>query len=228
MHILVVLTVFLVAGCALLPKRATPTPFPVAPLAPTSTPPPVTVDVAAIITAAAGTAVAQFVAELTATAAVPPPSATPPPPPPSTATPEPVEPDQSPTPEATQPPTVLVQVSGMRYEPWGRPMRDCGSYDDKQPVRRFAVELTLVNTSQETINARYPRFQTAEGRPLETCFYPYDRNALFPPVPPGESRTVTLAIFCETHETVARMDMVVGQATSQVCFGAGGDTVRCP
>jgi hypothetical protein len=222
--------VLLLASCK---PQPTPTPVP-----PTLTPAP-TVDVAAVQTAAAATVVARVAAEATATvAAIPTPTATPVP----TNTPRPTDtplPTNTPLPAATATPTakpkptktptpaISLDLTGMRYEQWGKPQHGCASFDDRAVVRKFNLEMTLTNHTGEAIREWYPDFYGAGGSLLTTCFYVYSAEG-FPSIPPGESRTVTFASFCDTNDYVKEMKLTVLEKEYRRCFGPGGAIIACP
>jgi hypothetical protein len=231
----VMIVMLLLAAC-----KAQPTPTPVPP---TLTPAP-TVDVAAVQTAAAATVVARVAAEATATAAaIPTPSATPLP----TNTPQPTDtllptktplPTDTPLPTATATPTpkpkpiktptpaVILDLAGMRYESWGNPQQGCASFDDRNVVRKFNLEITLTNTTDQAIQDWYPDFYSNGGRLLLTCFYVYSAEG-FPTVPPGEKRTDTFASFCNRDEHVEEMKMTVLEKEYRRCFSPEGALVPC-
>jgi hypothetical protein len=226
----------LLAACTAQP---TPTPVP-----PTLTPAP-TIDVAAVQTAAAATVVARVTAEATATAAaIPTPTATPVP----TNTPRPTDtplptntplPTDTPLPTATAAPTskpkptktptpaISLDLTGMRYEQWGSPQHGCSSFDDRTLVRKFNLEMTLTNHTGEAIREWYPDFYGAGGNLLITCFYVYSAEG-FPSVPPGESRTVTFASFCDTNDYVKEMKLTVREKEYRRCFGPDAVIIACP
>lgn len=231
----VMVLMLLLASCK---TRPTPTPVP-----PTLTPAP-TVDVAAVQTAAAATVVARVAAEATATAAaIPTPTATAVP----TNTPRPTDtplptntplPTDTPLPTATATPTpkpkptktptpvVILELTGMRYETWGNPQHGCSSFDNKTVVRKFNLELTLTNPTDQAIRDWYPDFYSNGGRLLLTCFYVYSAEG-FPTVPPGEKRTVTFASFCSLDEYVKEMKMTVLEKEYRRCFSPEGAVVAC-
>jgi hypothetical protein len=225
----VMILVSLLASC-----KAQPTPTPVPP---TLTPAP-TVDVAAVQTAAAATVVARVAAEATATAAaIPTPSATPLP----TNTPQPTHtllptetslptatatPTPKPKPIKTPTPAVILDLAGMRYESWGNPQQGCASFDDRNVVRKFNLEITLTNQSEQAIRDWYPDFYSNGGRLLLTCFYVYSAEG-FPTVPPGEKRTVTFASFCNRDEYVEEMKMTVLEKEYRRCFSPDGALIPC-
>ena len=106
----------------------------------------------------------------------PTPTATPEPTP--TATPEPTPTETNtrrppPPPTRTPTPPIEITLTDMRYERWGRPAEGCARFDDRSEVRKFNLELTLKNVSEEKIEEWYPVFYTNGGRELLTCFYLY-------------------------------------------------------
>lgn len=225
--LLAFVALFAITGCGLLRgKSATATPPPSAP------PPLPTVDVAAIRAEAAATAVAQFVADLTATAAAQPTRAPtrPPTAPPQQATALPTvtttaTPDTAPTPALA----VTLKFANISYEQWGRPTKDgCKVFNDKSPVRKFNVQITLRNTSAQAITAWFPVFIASTGRQLDTCFYEYSKEQGLPTVPAGESRTVTFSTFCEPNEFVADLTMQVQDRDyGRYCFSPQGALIGC-
>jgi hypothetical protein len=194
---------------------------------PTLTPPP-TVDVAKVQTEAAGTAVAQMAQNATATAAaIPTSTATPTP----TATPQPTvtsTPTTKPTakPSNTPKAEITLELSGMRYEKWGRPVRGCSAFDDNSCVRKFNLEISLTNHTDKAIDEWYPDFHSNGGSLLFTCFYVYSAEG-FPSVPPGEKRTVTFASFCELNEYVKDMLLKVNDKEQRRCFSPEGVIIAC-
>lgn len=226
---LLILTACAVAGCGLLRgKGATDTPAPATAPAPALP----TVDLAAIRAEAGATAVAQFIVELTATAQAQPTRAPtrPPTAPPQQPTALPTEtatttPEVSPTPAMA----VALKFANITYEQWGRPTKDgCKSFNDKSPVRKFNIQITLNNTSTETITAWFPIFVASTGRQLDTCYYEYSADQGLPAVPAGEARTVTFSTFCEPNEYVSDLTMQVqGRDYGRYCFSPQGALTEC-
>lgn len=222
--------------CISAPKTPTAAPL-------TSTAPP-TADVSAVQTAAAATVMAQVAVQLTATAAamptdtpVPTPTNTLRPTPTFTATPPPTatatqtrtvtpSPTSPPPPTSVPRPAISLDLSGMRYEQWGRPVEECRRFDNGSPVRKFNLELTLTNHSTQAVKDWYPDFYANTGRLLLTCYYLYGEG--FPPVPPGEARTVTFASFAEQNEYVQEMRMNVLGKDYRRCFTPEGAITPCP
>jgi hypothetical protein len=231
-----------------IPPTATPIPPTATPIPPTATPVPPTVDVAAIKTAAAATVLAQLAADQTATAAARPtntplptatntsqPTATPTPqptarpttpPPPATAAP--AQPTAAPKPTQAAAGGFTINLINIRYEQWGRPdpVKGCQAFDDKNPVRKFNVDITVTNNSSRMIEDWYPGFWSNTGKLLRTCFYVYGGG--FPAIPVGESRTVTFAAFCELNEAVVLMRMDILDQQVYRCFSPSGAIVACP
>ena len=114
----------------------------------------------------------------------------------------------------------------MRYERWGRPAQGCARFDDRSEVRKFNLELTLKNESEEKIEEWYPVFYTNGGRELLTCFYLY--WGVFGALDPEAEMTVTFASFCETNEYVAEMRLSVFEVEYRRCFSPEGTLVGCP
>lgn len=141
----------------------------------------------------------------------------------STATPRPTLP---PPPTSTPTPAVSLELTGMRYEQWGRPVEGCRRFDNSSPVRKFNLEITLTNNSTQAVKEWYPDFYANTGRLLLTCFYVYGEG--FPPVPPGEERTVTFASFAEPHEYVQEMRVTVLGTEYRRCFSPEGALTPCP
>lgn len=220
-------TLFAIAGCGLLRgKGATAVPSPTLISLPVAT-----VDVAAIRAEAAATAVAQFIVDLTATAQTQPtqaPTRPPTAPPQPTALPTETTP---PTPETSPTPAMAITLkfANITYEQWGRPTKDgCKSFNDKSPVRKFNIQITLNNTSSQAITAWFPKFVSSAGRPLDTCYYEYSQDQGLPSVPPGEARTVTFSTFCELDEYISDMTMQVqGRDYGRYCFTPQGALAEC-
>jgi hypothetical protein len=171
---------------------------------------------------------ARVLADLTATAAARPtatPSATASSTPEPTATPTPVP--VTPKPTRTPVPAITLTLANMRYERWGRPVRGCAAFNDRDGVRKFNLEITLQNDTDATIEDWYPTFNSSSGGVLLTCFYVYSMEG-FPSVPPGESRTVTFASFCEMSEYVADMRVTINDVEYHRCFAPEGPIVTCP
>ncbi len=135
------------------------------------------------------------------------------------------------TPEPTLAPVVSVSIDlmNMHYEAWGSPVNNaCQQFDDRHPMRKFQLEITLYNGSRQKITDWYPEFYANSGRLVITCFYGHGNVKGFPEVPAGESRTVTFAAFAENSEYIKRMSMVVlGQGFSR-CFNSAGALIGCP
>jgi len=222
----ILVSLVLLVACA---TPATPTPVPpTATSMPTLTPQP-TVNVAAIQTAAAATVVAQVALDATATAVAvptrtltPTPTDTPLPTATSTNTPKP-----APKPSKTPTPATILELSGMRYETWGNPQHGCSSFDNSTLVRKFNLEIKLTNQSSQAVREWYPDFYSHTGRLVLTCFYVYSAEG-FPTVPPGESRTVTFASFCNLDEYIAEMKMKVLEVEHHLCFTPEGSLGPCP
>jgi len=115
----------------------------------------------------------------------------------------------------------------MRYERWGRPVQNtCQAFDDKDPVRKFNLELTLKNNSDQTIQEWYPAFYSNTGRLLLTCYYVY--RGAFGALPPGGETTITFASFANNDEYVILMYLkVLGQEYYR-CFSPQGALIACP
>jgi len=185
-------------------------------------------DVAKVQTEAVSTAMTRVAADATSTAAaIPTPTATSTPTstPTSTAT---LTPTTKPTarPTNTPKPEITLELSGMRYETWGRPARGCAAFDDNSQVRKFNLEVTLTNHTDKTIDEWYPEFHSNGGGQLFTCFYVYSAEG-FPSVPSGEQRTVTFASFCELNEYVKDMLVKVNNKDYRRCFTQEGTLVTC-
>jgi hypothetical protein len=222
------------------PPSATPVPPTATPIPPSATPPP-TVDVAAIQTAAAATVVAQVAANQTATEAARPTNTLPPtatftPQPTATFTPAPTAVPQKAAPTAVPQPTAApagtfsVTPTNMRYEQWGRPdpRVGCQQFNDKSPVRKFNLELVITNNGSETITDWYPRFWGVSGQELIVCYYGYGGGRGYPTLPPGATRTVTFAAFCELNDAVSSMSVELGSEKIKRCFNPAGALVGCP
>jgi len=225
----------LLAACQASP---TPTPLPTCTPVPSGTPAPTctapptptvppTLDVAPIQTAAAATVLARVAAEASATtAAIPTATATPLP----TETPLPTQTATDtprPKPSKTPTPAISLELTNMRYEQWGKPVHGCSGFDDRSMVRKFNLEMTITNHTKEAIREWYPDFYGAGGSLLVTCYYVYSAEG-FPSVPPGESRTVTFASFCDLNDYVKEMKLKVLEKEYRRCFAPGGTIIACP
>jgi len=135
-------------------------------------------------------------------------------------------------PPVTRAPTVAptaaftLDLRNMRYEQWGRPVRGCLAFDNSRPVRKFNLEITLTNNTGAAIEEWFPDFYANNGSLLWTCWYFYGDG--FPTVPPGESREVTFAAFCEPEEYVAEMKVKINDQEIRRCFGPEGALIACP
>ena len=219
-----------------LPPTATPVPATATPIPPTPT---ATVDIAAVQTVAAGTAVAQLAANLTATAAAQPtvtpvpPTATPVPPtatkpPAPTATKAPALPTNTPVPTKAPASAVSVVFEDLSYEKWGRPVNNsCRAFDDANVVRKFNTRIRVKNQSDKTIEEDwYPKFYASSGREVLTCFYVHLGALLV--LPPQGEVTITYASFCDNSEYIKEMKLEVLEQTLRYCFSPEGKVIACP
>lgn len=143
---------------------------------------------------------------------------------PATAKPNPTA---TPTPTNTPQPLYTLAINKAVLEPWGRPRNPdgCnGPYRDRDPVRRFTVEVILTNNSDRYIPDGWsPDFYSAKGDAPPTCIWYYDNTA----VQPGEVIYVTFATHVEADDWVRAMvfDELGYQVT--VCFNAAAQAVAC-
>jgi len=144
------------------------------------------------------------------------------------------QPTQPPLPSRTPRPTSTPQISlsidltGMHYEAWGKPVNDaCRQFDDSHPMRKFQLEISLYNGSRQKITEWYPEFYANSGRLVITCFYGHGNVKGFPEIPAGESRTVTFAAFAENNEYITQMKMVALGQEFRRCFNKSGALINC-
>jgi hypothetical protein len=142
--------------------------------------------------------------------------------------PKPPQPTTTPQPTATTQPPYTLSINKIEPEPWGRPTNPdgCnGPYNDRDPVKRFTIELIVTNQSNRTIpDDWYPVFYTAQGQTPTTCVWYYDNTA----VQPGETTYVTFATHVETNDWVQSMRLSELGYDVVVCFNAAGQVVACP
>lgn len=148
--------------------------------------------------------------------------------------PKPAQPTNTARPTATLEPTTTSQppytvaINKIEPEPWGRPTNPDGCNDpfnDRDPVKRFTIEIIVTNQSNRTIpDGWYPVFYSAQGRIPVTCVWPYKDMS----VQPGETAYATFATHVESNDWVQRM--VLDELGYQVivCFNAAGQVVACP
>ena len=136
-------------------------------------------------------------------------------------------PTATPTPTKEPPPPYTIDINKVEPEPWGRPRNadGCnGPYNDRDPVRRFTIEVILTNNSNRYIPDGWaPDFYSAKGEAPPTCIWYYDNTA----VEPGEVIYVTFATHVESDDWVRAMvfDELGYQVT--VCFNAAAQVVSC-
>lgn len=154
------------------------------------------------------------------------------PPPPTrapapTATTQPPQPPQPPQPTATSRPPFTIAINKVEPEPWGRPTDPggCkGPYNDRDPVKRFTIELIVTNHTNRTMESGWlPIFYTAQEKIPQTCIWVYDNMS----IQPGETAYVTFVTHVESDDWV--QVMALGDENYQVfiCFNAAGQTVPC-
>jgi hypothetical protein len=136
---------------------------------------------------------------------------------------EPAKPSHPPAPYS-------VTIVKIEPEPWGRPTdpNGCsGPYNDRDPVKRFTIEIALTNHSESTIPDGWaPDFYAASGQVPKTCKWYYDQGDQA--VSPGETTYVTFGTHTELSDWVNRMVLnELGYQTAW-CFDAGGRVVGCP
>lgn len=143
--------------------------------------------------------------------------------------PAPLPTNTSPAP-APAPAPYTITIVKVEPEPWGRPTAPdgCGGpYNDRDPVKRFTIEVALTNHSDRTIPDGWrPVFHAASGQIPTWCKWYYDQGDQT--VSPGETTYVTFGTHTELSDWVSRMvfDELGYQTTT--CFDAGGHVVGCP
>jgi hypothetical protein len=121
-----------------------------------------------------------------------------------------------------------VAINKIEPEPWGRPTNPDGCnapFNDRDPVKRFTIEIVVTNQSDRTIpNGWYPAFRSSQGQTPVTCIWSYDDMS----VQPGETAYATFATHVELNDWVQRMvlDELGYQVT--ICFNASAQVVVCP
>ena len=142
-------------------------------------------------------------------------------------------PPPAPAPTNAPPPTRQTQapytiaINKVEPEPWGRPRAadGCnGPYNDRDPVKRFTIEVILTNNSNQWIADGWaPTFYSAAGQIPPTCVWYYDNQA----VQPGEVIYVTFATHVESNDWVRAMVFDELGYQHSTCFNAGGQVVGC-
>jgi hypothetical protein len=138
------------------------------------------------------------------------------------------QPTDTPVPTDTpKPPPFTVAINKIEPEPWGRPTNPdgCnGPYNDRDPVKRFTIEIILYNQSDRYIpDGWYPLFHSAKGDAPPTCVWYYDNTA----VQPGETIYVTFATHVELDDWVQNMVLDELGYELVVCFNPAGQVVAC-
>ncbi|MBN1659660.1 MAG: FHA domain-containing protein [Anaerolineae bacterium] len=147
--------------------------------------------------------------------------------PPPTSAPAPTNTTQPPQPTATSRPPFTVSINKIDFEPWGRPTNPdgCnGPYNDRDPVKRFTIELIVTNQTNRTMESGWlPVFYTAREQIPETCIWVYDNMS----IQPGETAYVTFVTHVEYDDWV--QIMALGDENYQVfiCFNAAAQVVPC-
>ncbi|MCS6909557.1 MAG: serine/threonine protein kinase [Anaerolineales bacterium] len=103
-------------------------------------------------------------------------------------------------------------VSGQEH--WGMPTSPdgCSQFDDRQPVWRYKVTLTIRNAGKTALtNWSVKLFN--QGKPLNTCLL-YGR---YDPIPPGQTLQVEVAAFL-TADPVVQAHVISGGRTWRLCF----------
>ena len=140
-------------------------------------------------------------------------------------------PSPTPGPRKAPPPPAKVDLElNLRgYEQWGRPVgrpNPCSLFDNSSAVRKFNVDITVINNSDELITEWYPTFYANTGRELTTCWYRYGDT--FPTVPTGQSVMVTFASFTDLGEYVSEVRVTISGEGYRRCFSPEGALVACP
>ena len=147
--------------------------------------------------------------------------------PPATKPPAPTNTAQPPPPTATSQPPFTVSINKIDFEPWGRPTNPdgCnGPYNDRDPVKRFTIELVVTNQTKRTMESGWlPVFYTAREQIPETCIWVYDNMS----IQPGKTAYVTFVTHVESNDWV--QVMALGDESYQVfiCFNAAAQVVAC-
>ena len=143
--------------------------------------------------------------------------------------PLPTQPKPTATPSPTSEPTppYTIAISKIEPEPWGRPRNPdgCnGPYNDRDPVRRFTIEVILTNNSNRYIpDGWFPTFHTAKGQVPPTCIWWYENTA----VEPSETIYVTFATHVESDDWVRAMVFDELGYEVMTCFNAAAQVVAC-
>jgi predicted component of type VI protein secretion system len=137
------------------------------------------------------------------------------------------QPTATPTPTSKPSPPYTIAINKTVLEPWGRPRNPdgCnGPYNDRDPVRRFTVEVILTNFSNRYIpDGWFPAFYTAKGQAPPTCIWWYENTA----VEPGETIYVTFATHVESDDWVRAMVFDELNYEVTTCFNAAAQVVAC-
>jgi S1-C subfamily serine protease len=131
-------------------------------------------------------------------------------------------------PAPAQPPQVELDFNARGYEQWGRPVgqpNPCSLFDNSSGVRKFNMDITVTNNSQELITHWFPGFYANTGRELLTCWYAY--GDMFPSVPAGGSVVVTFAVFAEPNEYVSDVRLLLLGSEYRRCYSTEGALVDC-
>ena len=141
---------------------------------------------------------------------------------------KPPQPTNTPKPTANSQPPYTLSINKIEPEPWGRPSSGDGCsppYNDRDPVKRFTIELVITNQSNRIIpDGWHPVFYTAQGQTPITCVWYYDNTA----IQPGETAYVTFVTHTELNDYVQYMLVNELGYDVVVCFNAAGQVVACP
>jgi hypothetical protein len=148
-----------------------------------------------------------------------PPTKQPPPPPSPTNTTQPPPPST---------PPYTLSINKIEPEPWGRPQSADGCnrpYNDRDPVKRFTIELVMTNNSDRWIpDGWFPTFYSSDGTSPPTCIWYYDNTA----VQPGETTYVTFATHVELNDWVQSLIIDELGYQTRICFNSAAQVISCP
>ena len=155
--------------------------------------------------------------------------------PPATST-RPLLPTSTRTPIApnTDVPTATPELYTLALNPrgceqWGRPNPDCSDFNNKSPVRKLNIKVTLTNASTKTVVDWYPTFlNNAATSVFKTRYYFYSGSRSFPSAPAGQSRNVTFTAYVEANQYVSEMRMSVAGVLLRRCFAQNAQEIECP